>query len=86
LLIGDADAEVGGDDVGHSPGVLHAPDREVDLRWNLLVEFDVAIEEVHDAPHQGLELRRGLDVLLEHGHLDSEVRFDLDEALDHGPR
>ena len=86
LLVGHRDAQVGGDDVRQAAGILDAPDREVDLGRNLLVELDVAIEEIDDASHQGLEFRRSLDILLKQGHLDPQVRLDLDEAFDDGPR
>jgi len=86
LFVGHANAQIRGDDVGESPGVFHSPRRQVDLGWDFLIQLDVAIEEVDHPAHQGLELRRGLNVLVEQGDLDPEVRFGLQETLDHGTR
>ena len=86
LLVRDADAEVGGNDVGDPAGIFDAAHRQVDFRWDFLVELDVAVEERDHAPHQRLELGRGIEVLFELGHLDGKMRLRADESLDHGPR
>src|SRR5436305_1740331 len=77
--------QVGGDDIRHSPRIFDAANRQVDLWRDFLVELHVAVEQVDHPTHQGLQLRRRLDLLVEQRHLDLEVRFDLDEALDQGP-
>ena len=90
LLLGDLEAEVGGDGVGELRGLLDLVDRDEHLGRDLLVELDVLLELGDDRARQRLRLARfgggfldgfgeGLEVvrgLLEGHDLGAPAAFD----------